>query len=311
MPLDRRAFLPWIALLIIYVVWGSTYSAIRYVVIELPPRASAGVRFLAAGVVMGLIAYGLERGRGTPTLSQVGRYALVGVLLLAVGNGIVMWAEQYIPSGITALIVATVPLWTTLIEGVRPGGERWTLRLWLGGVVGLVGVGFVARPEGPLANDHLLAAAWLTFASVTWAAGAIYSQTIEPKLPVFSAAAIEMIAGGAVLVALAVVFGEDWGRFTRASSTAWLALAYLAVFGSLIGFTAFAYCLDRLPATTVGTYAYVNPVVAVFLGHFLLHEPLTRGLIIGGILILIAVVLTTLKRRRPPKPAAACEEPAA
>ncbi len=311
MPLDKKTLLPWIALLIIYVVWGSTYTAIRYVVIELPPRAPAGLRFLAAGFIMAGLAYLRDRGRGWPTRRQLAQYALVGAVLLGFSNGMVMWAEQYIPSGIAALIIATVPMWTTLFEGMRPGGEAWTTRLWLGGVLGLVGVGFVARPEGTLSGGHLLAAGGLALASIAWTLGAIYSQTIERKLPVFSAAAVEMIAGGAVQVLLSLAFREDWSRFAGASSTAWFAIAYLTIFGSIIAFTAFAYCLNTMPATTVGTYAYVNPVVAVLLGHFLLGEPFTRGLVIGGLLILAAVVLTTLKRRRIPKPAAACEEPAA
>lgn len=307
----KKSLLPWIALFIIYVVWGSTYAAIRYVVDELPPRAPAGIRFLSAGLVMAAIAAVWEKGRARPTRHQVAQYALVGAILLGFSNGMVMWAEQYIPSGIAALIVATVPLWTTLFEGMRPGGERWTLRLWLGGILGLIGVSFVAWPEGALSSSHLFAAAALTAASIAWTLGAIYSQTIDRKLPVLSAAAIEMIAGGIVQLILSVVFREDWSRFGRASATAWFALAYLAIFGSLVAFTAFAYCLQTLPATTVGTYAYVNPIVAVLLGHLLLDEPFTKGLVIGGVLILVAILLTTLKRRRPPKPAAACEEPAA
>ncbi len=308
---DKKTWLPWVALFIIYVVWGSTYTAIRYVVVELPPRLPAGLRFLAAGLVMTALALWRDRGGPRPTSKQLWQYALVGAILLGFSNGMVMWAEVYIPSGIAALIVATVPLWTTLFEGMRRGGEPWTARLWLGGVLGLAGVGFVARPEGDLTRDALWAAAALTVASIAWTLGALYSQTIDRKLPVFSAAAIEMIAGGIVQLVLSLAFREDWSRLRTASASAWLALGYLAVFGSIIAFTAFAYCLNNLPATTVGTYAYVNPIVAVLLGRLLLDEPLTERLIIGGILILAAVLLTTLKRRPTvPPPAAACEEPA-
>src|SRR5437867_1468222 len=258
----HRRLLPWLALFVVYVVWGSTYMAIRIAVRDMPPFAAAAVRFGAAGPVMALIALFVDRENGRPTRRQLADYALIGVLLLAFGNAMVMWAEQRIASGITALIVAMVPTWLTFFDGLRPHGQPWTLRVWLGVLVGMVGVGLVARPGGGMEAGHWPAVALLMVASIAWSIGSLYSQSGPRRLPLFSAAAVEMIAGALVLAAESRLMREDLGRFASAPPQAWWALLYLAVFGSLVGFTAFAFCLNELPASTVGTYAYVNPVVA-------------------------------------------------
>jgi drug/metabolite transporter (DMT)-like permease len=294
----RHRVLPWISLLAVWVVWGSTYLAIRVVVHEMPPLAAASLRFAAAGVAMAAIAFFADRAEGRPTGRQILDYAFVGVLLLAVGNGLVMWSERTIPSGIAALIVATVPLWMMFLDGLRPGGEPWTLRVWVGTLVGLLGVGFVARPEGQVAPGHWPGVLALQVAALSWTIGSLYAQSVKKRLPLFTASAVEMLAGSAVLFLESRLVNEDLGRMGAASSQAWLALLYLGVFGSLVGFTAFAYCLNELPVSIVGTYAYVNPVVAVALGALVLGEPLSPGLLLGGTLILVAVLLSTLRPRR-------------
>jgi drug/metabolite transporter (DMT)-like permease len=293
----KRRLLPWIALVVVWIVWGSTYLAIRVVVRELPPFLAASLRFLCAGALMGAVALVVDRRGGRPGRRQWLDYALVGVLLLSVGNGLVMWAERTVPSGTAALIVATVPVWLLLLDGLRPGGEPWTGRVWIGTAVGLAGVALVARPEAGMDPGHWPAIAGLQVACLAWTVGSLYAQSVPKRLPLASAAAIEMLAGSLVLAALAWFFGEDPARMAAASPRAWGAVAYLVVFGSLVGFTAFAYCLNELPATTVGTYAYVNPVVAVFLGFLILGESLTSGLLAGGALIVLSVVLTTLHKR--------------
>jgi drug/metabolite transporter (DMT)-like permease len=304
----HRRLLPWISLFVIYVVWGSTYLAIRVAVRDVPPMAAASLRFFASGAAMAVIALVADRKYGRPTLRQVADYSLVGVLLLSIGNALVMWAEKTIPSGIAALIVASTPLWLTLLDGLRAGGQRWTVRAWTGVVVGLVGVALVARPEGGTAG-HWGAIVALQIATISWSVGSLYAQSVPARLPVFTASAIEMLAGSAVLRFQSYVVGDDWGAFRTASTDTWIALAYLVVFGSLVGFTAFAYALNELPAATVGTYAYVNPVVAVLLGWLFLREPLTPGLLAGGVLILAAVVITTRTRRREPEPVRADPSP--
>lgn len=300
MPTNRRWW-PWISLLVVYVVWGSTYLAIAVVVKEQPPLAAASLRFFSAGLVMAALAALVDRRHPRPTARQLGDYALIGVLLLSVGNAFVMWSEKRIPSGIAALIVATVPLWLTLFDGLRAGGQSWTARAWAGALIGLIGVGLVARPEGGVSAGHWLAIVALQVATLSWTAGSLYAQSLPRKLPLFTASAVEMLAGSAVLLVESRLFGEDLGAFALASSRSWLALLYLAVFGSLVGFTAFAYCLNELPASTVGTYAYVNPVVAVALGHVFLGEPLSPGLLAGAALILLAVLLTTARRIASPR----------
>lgn len=293
----QRRLLPWVSLAIVWVVWGSTYLAIRVLVHEAPPLLAASVRFLCAGLLMGGMALGIDRKSGWPSRQQWFDYSLVGVLLLTIGNGLVMWSERIVPSGTAALIVATVPVWILVLEGLRPHGEPWTLRVWVGTAIGLLGVALVARPERGMGAGHWLAILGLQLACLAWTLGSLYAQAVPRKLPLASAAAIEMLAGSIALAALSRLIGEDASRLAALSPRAWGAFAYLVVFGSLVGFTAFAYCLNELPATTVGTYAYVNPVVAVFLGWLILGEALTPGLLLGGALIVLSVVMTTLRKR--------------
>jgi drug/metabolite transporter (DMT)-like permease len=242
------------------------------------------------------IAAFVDRRHGLPSRRQLLQYGAIGFLLLGLGNGLVMWAERSIPSGIAALLVATVPLWMMILDGLRPGGPVGTARAWIGVGVGLVGVFLVARPEGGDWSAHFAGIVALQIATVAWTIGALYSQSIAKKLPVMTATAVEMVIGSLCLLVESRLIGEDFETVRQASSGAWGALAYLVVFGSLVGFTAFSYCLNELPATVVGTYAYVNPVVAVALGALLLGEPLSGGLLVGGVLIVVAVVLSTLAR---------------
>jgi drug/metabolite transporter (DMT)-like permease len=302
--------LPWLSLFTIYVVWGSTYLAIRVAVQELPPFATAALRFLVAGAAMVAIAAVVDRGRGLPTRRQLLDYGLIGILFLGGGNGLVMWSEQRIPSGIAALLVATVPLWITFLDGLRPGGQPWTLRVWVGTLVGLVGVYLVARPPGGDWTAHLTGIVALQAATISWTLGTLYSKAVTQPLPVMTAAAVEMLAGAAALVVESALLREPLGAFLTASAPAYWSVAYLIVFGSLIGFTAFGYCLSVFSAATVGTYAYVNPVVAVLLGGLLLDEPVTAGLLVGGALIVGAVLLTTLAPRKPGAAAVAPLAPA-
>lgn len=309
MTAEHRRILPWISLAVIYVVWGSTYMAIRIVVREVPPMAAAAFRFLVAGIVMAGIAAVADRRHGWPSRRQLADYALVGVLLLAVGNGLVMWSEKRIPSSIAALIVASVPVWLTLFDGFRATGQRWSVRVWTGTLIGLLGVVLVARPEGSIDPGHWSSIFALQAATLAWTAGTLYAQSVPRRLPLFTAAAIEMLAGALALTVLSTVMGEDASRLVSASRDAWLGLSYLVVFGSLVGFTAFAYCINELPASTVGTYAYVNPVVAVFLGAMFLDERVTSGLIAGGALILVAVLFATMNRRTPKATPTVAAEP--
>ena len=254
------------------------------------------------------------------------------MLLLSVGNSLVMWSERTVPSGIAALIVATVPVWILLLDGLRPGGRPWTARVWVGTAIGLAGVVLVARPEGDVDAAHWLAIVALQVACLSWTIGSLYAQSVReaaarsPRPPpsrCWPAGALILVGSRARRRGL-VTAGRGVAR-------AWGALVYLVVFGSLVGFTAFAYCLNELPASTVGTYAYVNPVVAVRPRRArparAAHARPRSG---GGALIVLSVVLTTLRhardgssgrapsasragssRRRRRKAAASCAQPAA
>jgi drug/metabolite transporter (DMT)-like permease len=303
-----RQLLPFLALGIVYLVWGSTYLAIRIVVRDLPPFGAACLRFGVAGLVM--VALASARNPERPSRQQIVHYSIVGILLLGVSNALVMWSETRVPSGIAALIVAALPLWITLLDGLRPGGQPWTLRVWIGTLVGLLGVALVAQPEKVL-GGYWKGVLALEVACVTWASGSLYAQMAKDRLPILWAAAVEMLAASFVLAFESVLTGEDLTAFAHASSQAWVALAYLALFGSLVAFTAFAFALNELPASTVGTYAYVNPVVAVILGRVFLSEAVSPHLILGGILILLAVVLSAKRPLRAPVRGEAKKEAAA
>jgi drug/metabolite transporter (DMT)-like permease len=298
--LRRSPLLPWLSLSVIYVVWGSTYLAIRIVVQEMPPFAAASLRFLVAGSGLAVLALKADRGAGLPARRALRDYAIAGVLLLAAGNAGVMWAETRVSSGLAALLVATVPVWIALLDGFRPGGQRWTSRLWFGVLIGLAGVALVARPQGGASEWAGVAA--LQFGAFSWTLGVLWVKASPQKLPTLSAASIEMLAGSAVLFLESRIAREDGTALWHASSSAWLALGFLVIFGSMVAFTAFAYCLNELPASVVGTYAYVNPVVAVALGRVVLGEPLSYSMALGAALIVFAVAVVTtqgIKRVEP------------
>jgi drug/metabolite transporter (DMT)-like permease len=286
----------WIALAAVYVIWGSTYLGIWYAVQTLPPFLMAAARFLTAGVLM----YAWARPRAErPTLANWRATAIVGGLLLAGGNGGVVWAEQHVPSGIAALLVATLSLWMVLLEWLT-GGPRPTLRAVLGLLIGFGGLALLVGPGEGLGGAGVdpLGAGVLVLASLLWAIGSVYSRGAPmPKSPLLGTG-MEMLAGGALLLVFGSITGE-WARLDLAavSRESWLGLLYLIGFGSMIGYTAYVWLLRHAPLSLVSTYAYVNPVVAVLLGWLIAGEPLTaRTLLAAGIIVAAVVVITTAPR---------------
>ncbi|TNF72768.1 MAG: drug/metabolite exporter YedA [Acidobacteria bacterium] len=283
----------------VYIIWGSTYLAIRFAIETLPPFLMAGVRFLIAG---GLL-YLWVRWRGTarPERRHWVGATVVGGLLLLGGNGGVVWAEQTVPSGLAALMVATVPLWMVLIDWWRPGGTQPARIVLLGVVIGLVGmVLLVDLEETRSGTVHGLGALVLILASLSWATGSLYSRRANlPRSP-FLATAMEMVMGGALLTTAGLATGE-LGSFdpARVSGRSVAAVIYLIVFGSIIAFTAYIWLLRVVAPAKAGTYAYVNPVVAVALGWALAGEEVTWRTVIAATIIILAVVLITSHRRRP------------
>jgi drug/metabolite transporter (DMT)-like permease len=282
----------------IYLIWGSTYLAIRFAIETLPPFLMAGVRFLIAGGVMYLWAR--RRGAAAPSRLHWRSAAIVGCLLLVGGNGGVVWAQQRVPSGMAALLVSLVPLWIVLLDWVRPGGVRPGPSLVLGVLAGLAGVVWLVGPERALGAERLdpVGTAVLVFACLCWATGSLYSRGAPlPSAPALGIA-MEMLVGGVVLTLLGLAAGEAGTvDLAAASARSWLALAYLVVFGSLIGFSAYVWLLRVADTAKVATYAYVNPVIAMFLGWLLAGEALTLRAASAAAVILGAVALITLQRR--------------
>ena len=292
-----------VAYLLVCVLWGSTYLAIRIGVGVLPPFLFAGTRFLLAGLLLlgGSLAFGARlprRGKDWLVL------ALVGLFLLAGGNTFVVWAEQYTPSGVASLFVVTVALWMALFDAVVPGGAgELSWRVIAGLLLGLVGTGLLvgAHPRELLHAD-LKGPVALTFASASWAFGSVFYKRRHPEAGPYVGAAIEMIAGGLAVSLLGLVLGE--ARGLRVTAAGLEALAYLVLFGSIVGYTAYAYALHHASATAVGTYAYVNPLIAVLLGSLLLREPLGPRIVAAMAIILGAVLWIQVSHALPARRAA-------
>jgi drug/metabolite transporter (DMT)-like permease len=278
----------------LYIIWGSTYLAIKFAVETIPPYLMGAARF----IVSGMILYGWTRWRGqpNPTSRQWRDAAVVGTLLLAGGNGAVNWAELKVPSGITALLVASVPMWAVLIDWARPGGKRPTLIVSIGLLIGLGGVGVLAAPQfGNAAGGAGIGAVVLILGSISWAAGSIYSRQSDRPSSALMSTAMQMIVGSMSLFAMGVLFGElgklDVDAITMKSFLGW---AYLVTFGGLVGFTAYAYVLRETTPAKATTYAYVNPIVAVLLGWWLANEPITLRTLVAAGIILAGVAMISL-----------------
>jgi drug/metabolite transporter (DMT)-like permease len=289
-----------VALAIVYVVWGSTYAAIRVALDALPPLLLAGTRFLTAGAL--LLAFALAAGYPRPSGRQLRRASLVGVLLLTCGNGGVTWAEQHVATGLTAVLIATVPLWMVAIDALHPRGERLSAGVVSSFLLGLLGVGLLMA--GGIAigrgREFWLGVAVLLGAAFSWALGSIYDRHAEKPSSYAFHTAIEMLAGGAVLTLLGTLRGE-WLRIDPAALIGpplWGQL-YLVFFGSLLAFSAYVWLLRAAPPALVGTYAYVNPVVAIGLGALVLHESITWAIGLGAAIVLVSVAIVVRRETVP------------
>ena len=279
----------WSALGVVYLVWGSTYLAIAIAVQTLPPLLSAGLRFLLAGALLG--AWLLARhGRAALRIEreQLWGAALVGMLLLAGGNGLVVLAERTVPSGLTALVVASVPLWIVVFRLIA--GDRVATSLVVGVLVGFGGVAILVVPRGASGEVDLWGLITVVGATFSWALGTFASPRLPMPRDPLASTAVQMLAGAVLLIAVAIAIGEPARADASSFSTASLvALAYLVVFGSLVAFSAYTWLLQHAPVSRVATYAYVNPVVAVLLGAVALGEAVTPSMLIGAAIILAAV----------------------
>jgi drug/metabolite transporter (DMT)-like permease len=297
----RSLFLLIAAFAAVYIVWGSTYLSIKYAIETIPPFLMAGLRFASAGAILYLIAR-LSPDFERPKLVHWRTSAVVGILLLVIGNGGVVYAERFIPSSLTALLVATEPFWIVLLSWLWLKGSRPTRKAALGLILGFVGVAVLITGQGaaPAAESLGPGQLWTTLAvmaaALSWAAGSIYGLRSPVPSSALLAAGMQMLAGGVALLVVSVFAGE-WSTFSfnQVSANSWYGLGYLIVFGSLIGFTAYSWLLKNAEPTMVATYAYVNPVIAVILGWLIAGESMTMQMLMGAAVVVGSVVLITSK----------------
>jgi drug/metabolite transporter (DMT)-like permease len=289
-----------LAFAIIYFVWGSTFLAIRIGVHEVPPLLLAAMRFTVAGLL--LFGWTLTRREPWPTALQWASIFFLALLMFVGDYGLLFWAERRVASGIAAVMLATIPLFTAVFEILILRTQRLTLRLCAALLIGLFGVAvlmshsleFAHLGSAPVSTLGALA---LILGAILWSIGSVLTRRVPlpASKPLNSGA--QMLAGGLMLTLIAAAFGEFHGFHpTAVSVSAWVALVYLIVFGSIIGFTAYLWLIYRESPTKVGTYAYVNPVVAVLIGYFFAAEPLSLRTILGTLLVLVSVLLITLSR---------------
>ena len=297
----------WLALLSLYIVWGSTYLAIKFAVETIPPFMHAGVRFFISGLI--LLIWQKAAGQSLPTKAQWRSTAIIGTLLLLGGNGLVSWAEQTIPSGIAALIIGSVPMFLVITEAFRPGGARPNWQAILGLLIGFGGIYLLVGPTELSGTDlHLepLGVGALLLACLLWSLGSVYSKSADLPKSVLVLTGAEMLTGSIGLFIVSGVTGE-WSSFdpTGITMRSLLGLLYLIFVGSLVGFVSYGWLLQNAPISLISTYAYVNPVVAVLLGNWLGGEPLepriwlATAIIIGSVAFINTARPKTVKEVQP------------
>jgi len=285
------------AFAVIYLVWGSTYIAIRFSIETIPPFLMAGLRFVFSGLL--LFGWTYQKDRVLPRAREIRKSAFVGILLLVGGNGTLTWSEQYIPSGLAALILAMIPVWMVWLDSIFVTKKRPQTIVIIGILLGVAGVALLsgvnrsvlldkAHPESSVFFYALM----LVGAGLSWSSGSLYSRTIKSAASLLTLVSTQMLAGGLVLIIIGSVLGE-WDRFSvrEISLLSLVSVLYLIVFGSILTYTAYNWLLRHSAPAKVGTYAFFNPLVAVFLGWLLANEPVTLKMMIGAGTILTAVIL--------------------
>ena len=286
-----------IAFAAVYFIWGSTYLFIRFAIETVPPFLVGGIRFLLAGAVM--YAWLRIRGAARPKLAEWRSAFIIGPLMMTGGNGGIVWSEQFVSSGVVALVVAIVPLWMLLLSWMR-GGARPSGREWLGVATGLVGVALLVSTDSNPGQGGLspLALLVMIFSTLSWSVGSLIARDAPLPASPLLASAMEMLAGGVGMLAIALLRGEYAQLAVSAVSLrSAFSIAYLALFGSIIAFSAYKWLLNKTTPAAVGTYAFVNPVVAVVLGWAFAAEPLGTRTVIAMCVIVGAVVMITLRPR--------------
>ena len=303
-----KSQLTWLSLWTVYLIWGSTYFAIAYVIESMPPLLAMGIRFLIAGLLLALI---ISLRQGTSELkiprAELKSSLLMGFLLLGFGIGTVSIAQAYVPSGIVALIIAALPLWIAIFRTIS--GERLVKRSWLGLVIGFAGVALLLKPGSitpvsDIENSKLLLFMLLVLlGNIGWALGTFLAPRFPLPKNTLVFTAYEMLAGGVSLTLAGFIKGESISDFLDATSWSWLWFFYLVFFGSIAAYTAYLWLVANAPVSLTATYAYVNPIIAVALGAIFLDELITSAYAIGGLIILIGVILVVSVERIKREPA--------
>ena len=286
----------WFALWTVYIIWGSTYFAIAYVIETMPPLLSMGIRFFIAGVLLSLFVIATKgfKEMAVPK-AEIRTSVILGFVLLGFGLGNVAVAEKHVPSGIVALIIAALPIWIAIFRFIS--GERPSIRTWLGLIIGLVGVALLLKPgsvqsvSGEGSSTVIFYMFMVLIGNIGWALGTF----LAPRFPLPNNAlvftAYELLAGSVSLTLAGFIKGEELGDFLDGSNWSWLWFAYLVTFGSIIAYTAYLWLVQNAPVSLTATYAYVNPVIAVALGAIFLDEVITMSYAIGGLIIVLGVLV--------------------
>ena len=287
---EKMVILAYIA---VCIIWGSTYLAIRIGVSDFPPELFAGIRFLIAGSLVMLFAY--FKGYKFPeNVTDVKRQAIVGLFLLMGGNGIVVWAEQWVYSGVTSLLMAIIPLFNAILELFLPNGPRIGWKGWLGLILGFSGVALLVLAGSEAKIVDVSGGMLLLLAAFLWSLGSVYSKTFKSSGSTVANIGIQMFAGGIGLTIVGLLLGEAGKIHLTGKGIG--ALAYLVLGGSILGYSSYIYILQKWPASKAGTYAYVNPIVGVFLGAVILNEPVSPYVFISAIIILGGILLVQLSK---------------
>jgi drug/metabolite transporter (DMT)-like permease len=287
-PEKRLAYLAWVS---VCLIWGTTYLAIRVALETIPPALIGGIRYTIAGVALAAVLW--LRGVQFPARRHWGGLALLGALMIVVGNGFVIWAEQWVPSGISAVVIGSAPFWMAGIEALSPRGERLSLRIAAGLCAGFCGIVLLVWPEltagGAGGRRFVIGVIALQLACIGWSIGSAYSKRHALQDNPLASSALQMLFGGLMMLLLASARGE-WSAVSFTAKTASAEL-YLIVFGSITAYSAYVYALKHLAVSTVSLYAYVNPVIAVFLGTVLLDEPFSPRVIAAAALVFLGIAI--------------------
>ncbi len=295
----KENFKAYLAYISICIFWGTTYLAIRIGVSEIPPFLFAGIRWLAAGSI--LTAYFLLKGNKLPGLKNILHIAFTAICLIGISNGLLSVAEQWLPSGISSLIITTIPFWIVGMEAVLPTGPKLNFKIILGLLLGLIGVFLIIGHDWQnLTSKSYLAGILSLFCSMAaWSFGSVYSKYKKIKIDLFFGVALEMLIAGLFQIIVGIILGE--GPKFHLDEKGFLAIIYLMIFGSIVGYSSYIYALTHLPLSFVSTYAYVNPVIALLLGWLVLGEEMNWLIVIAAIVIFVGVTIVrsgTVKQQK-------------